>query len=102
MEESRRLFERFHSQLNPVDNLYGRLFNLIERYRKKLTDTGKGLSENISNRSRELTTSSRELTDSISIRVNEIGDVMRTQMDPYKESLINGKTLRISPQKPEL
>ena len=102
MEESRRLFERFHSQLNPVDNLYGRLFNLIERYRKKLADTGKGLSENISNRSRELTTSSRELTDSISIRANEIGDVLRTQMDSSKESLINGKTLRISPQEPTL
>ena len=102
MEESRRLFERFHSQLNPVDNLYGRLFNLIERYRKKLADTGKGLSENISNRSKELTASSRELTDSISIRVNEIGDSLKTQIDSSKASLINGKTLRISPQEPTL
>ena len=102
MKESRQLFDRFHSQLNPVDNLYGRLFNLIERYRKKLTDSGKGLSENISSRSRELTTSSRELTDSISIRVNEIGDVVKAQMDSSKERLINGKTLRISPQEPEL
>ena len=101
MEESRQLFNLFHSKLNPVDNLYGRLFNLIERYRKKLADTGKELSENISNRRRELTTSSRDLTDSISIRANELGEVLRTQIDSSKEHLINGKTLKISPQEPE-
>ena len=101
MEESRRLFNRYYARLNPVDNLYARLFRLIERYRMKLASTSKELSENLSYRRRELTATSKELTESISTRVTEIGEALRNQIDSSKEKLLNEKVLRIAPPEPK-
>ena len=100
MEESRRLFNRYHAKLNPVDNLYGRLFRLIERYRMRLSVTGKELSDTISFRGKELVATGKELTGSISSRVNEVSEALKALSDSSKKRLLNGRALKIITQGP--
>ena len=64
MEESRQLFDKFHSQLNPVDKLYERIFRLLR-------------SQNLA--------SGRELSGTISARISEFNEVLRTLSDSSKE-----------------
>jgi radical SAM superfamily enzyme YgiQ (UPF0313 family) len=87
MEESQRLFQDFHDRLNPVDNLYGRLFHLKERYRMRLAGKGEGLTETIAYKRRELAAVKKEISESISNRVNEIGGALRDQIDSSKQNL---------------
>lgn len=54
MEESRRLFNTYQSKLNPVDNLYARLFRIMESYRSKQTAKGGELPETLAHKGREL------------------------------------------------
>jgi radical SAM superfamily enzyme YgiQ (UPF0313 family) len=67
MKESRELFDRYHSQLNPVDNLYERLFRLVENNRARRASAG------------------RELHGTISARINEFSEALRTLSDSSKE-----------------
>ena len=67
LEESRQLFERYHSKLNPVDKLYERIFKLIKSPRFKLAATGK------------------ELSGTVSAHINEFSEVLRTLSDSSKE-----------------
>jgi len=69
MEESRRVFNRYHDKLNPVDKLYARLFRLIERYRQRLAVKGEELSESISNRRKELTKLSHKVLNGESFSI---------------------------------
>ena len=100
LEESRRLFNRFQAKLNPVDHLYARLFRLIERYRIRLAAKSEGLSETLSYRRKELATTGRELTESISTRVNELGEALKDRIDSSKKRLLTGNTLKIAPPRP--
>ena len=86
LEESRRIFNRFHSKLNPVDKLYSRLFRLIERYRIRLAGKSEVLSEKLSYRRKELAATSRELTGSISTRVNEFGEAVKDRLGLLQEA----------------
>ena len=67
MRESRDLFDRYHSELSPVDNLYQRIFRLVEK-----------------NRSRPMSTD-REHHGAISARINEFSEALRTLLDSSKE-----------------
>jgi len=100
LEESRRLFNRFQAKLNPVDHLYARLFRLIERYRIRLAAKSEGLSETLSYRRKELATTGRELTESISTRVNELGEALKDRIASSKKRLLTGNTLKIAPPRP--
>ena len=100
LEESRRLFNRFQAKLNPVDQLYARLFRLIERYRIRLAAKSEGLSETLSYRRKELAATGRDLTESISTRVNELGEALKDRIDSSKKRLLTGNTLKIAPPRP--
>ncbi len=100
MEESRRIFNKFHSKLNPVDNLYARLFRLIERYRIRLAAKGEELSGIITYRRRELAATSKELKGSISTRVNEIGEAIKDRLDSSKNRILTSGSLKMSRPKP--
>ena len=100
MEESRRIFNKFHSKLNPVDNLYARLFRLIERYRIRLAAKGEELSGIITYRRRELANTSKELKGSISTRVNEIGEAIKDRLDSSKNRILTSGSLKMSRPKP--
>ncbi len=101
MEESRRIFNKFHSRLNPVDNLYARLFRLVERYRMRLTAKGEELSGMITYRRKELAATSKELKGSISTRVSEIGDAIKDRLDSSKNRILTGSTLKIKIAQPK-
>ena len=64
MEESRRLFDRYHAKLNPVDKLYERIFRIM---RSPSFATGK------------------DLTGTVSARIGEFSEVLRTLSDSSKE-----------------
>ena len=101
MEESRRIFNKFHSKLNPVDNLYARLFRLVERYRMRLTAKGEELSGMLTYRRKELAATSKELKGSISTRVSEIGDAIKDRLDSSKNRILTGGTLKIKIAQPK-
>ena len=64
MEESRQLFDRYHAKLNPVDKLYERMFRLVKS---------------------QSSTSGKELSGTISARISEFNEVLRTLSDSSKE-----------------
>ena len=81
MEESRQIFDRYHDKLNPVDKLYERIFQILGSSRFQLSTTGRELSGTISARINEfsealrtLSDSSKELPDTISARMNEVSE----------------------------
>ena len=100
LEESRRIFNRFHSKLNPVDKLYSRLFRLIERYRIRLAGKSEVLSEKLSYRRKELAATSRELTGSLSTRVNEFGEAIKDRLDSSKKHILTSNSLKMAQPKP--
>ena len=81
MAESRELFDRYYSNLNPVDNLYQRLFRLLEINRTRPTSAGRelhgaisaGINE-FSEALRTLSDSSKELPEAISVRLHEVSE----------------------------
>ena len=90
LEESRRIFDRFHSRLNPVDKLYGRIFRLLQTPSFALNASGKELSGPISAKISEfcevlrtISDSSKELPEAISVRMSEVSEALggyRTQL----------------------
>ncbi len=99
MEESRRIFNKFHSRLNPVDNLYARLFRLIERYRIRLTAKGEELSNRLTYRRKQLAATSKELKGSISTRVDEIGEAIKERLDSSKNRILTSGSFKMSQPK---
>lgn len=69
LEESQQLFNKYEAKLNPVDKLYGRLFHLIERYRKRISAKGEQLSESLSNRRKNLTDLKQKVLDGQSLTI---------------------------------
>ena len=67
MQESRELFDRYHSKLSPVDKLYERVFRLMRSPRFQLPVAG------------------IELNGAISARINEFSEALRTLSDSSKE-----------------
>ena len=83
LEESRDLFNRYHSKLNPIDKLYERIFRLIKSPKSKRQSAGRELSGIVSLRIgefsealRTLSDSSKELPEAISSRMNEVSETL--------------------------
>ena len=83
MRESRELFDLYHSKLNPVDNLYKRIFRLVENDRRRANSVGKELHGTISARINEfsealrtLSDSSKELPEAVGARLNEVSETL--------------------------
>ena len=99
MEESRRIFNKFHSKLNPVDNLYARLFRLIERYRMRLAAKGEELSGMLTYRRKELAATSKELKGSISNRVTDFREAVKERLDNSRSRILTTNSFKIAPPK---
>ena len=83
LEESRQLFDRYHSKLNPIDKLYERIFRLMRSPRFNLANTGKELSGTVSARINEFTEALRTLSDSST----DIPEAVSARMNDISESL---------------
>ena len=106
MAESRQLFDTYHAKLNPVDKLYERMFRLFQSPRFRLGVAGKELSGTISARINEfnevlrtLSDSSKELPEAISTRMNEVSEALsryRVQLTSTGKDLPEAISTRIS------
>ena len=64
MQESRDLFDRYSAKLNPVDDVYRRIFRILRTYKLRLA------------------ASSRDLSGTLASRLTEANDILRTWSDP--------------------
>jgi radical SAM superfamily enzyme YgiQ (UPF0313 family) len=87
MQESRELFDRFTSQLTPVDNLYGRIFRILRSYRLRLAATSRDLGDTITARIGEATEMLRIWSDPVSIAGKEFGENLSQRIDELSETL---------------
>jgi hypothetical protein len=88
MQESRELFERYHSQLNPVDTLYERMFKILQTSRFRTGSMGKDLASSASARISEFSEALKTLSDSpkehpeaLSDRMHEVAETLSRYRD---------------------
>ncbi len=97
MQESRELFDRFSAKLTSVDDLYRRVFRMLRTYRLRLAATSRELGDTITARITEATEALRswadpvsvtgkEFSDNISLRVGELVETLRAVSQPLSNS----------------
>ena len=93
MQESRDLFDRYSAKLNPVDDVYRRVFRILRTYKLRLAATSRDLSETLASRLSEGTEALKNWSDSASLtglefgeniteRVNELAEQIRSVSQP--------------------
>ena len=93
MQESRDLFDRYSAKLNPVDDVYRRVFRILRTYKLRLAATSRDLSETLASRLSEATEALKNWSDSASLtglefgeniteRVNELAEQIRSVSQP--------------------
>ena len=93
MQESRDLFDRYSAKLNPVDDVYRRIFRILRTYKLRLAATSRDLSETLASRLSEGTEALKNWSDSASLtglefgenitdRVNELAEQIRSVSQP--------------------
>ena len=93
MAESRELFDRYSAKLAPVDDLYRRIFRILRTYRLRLATTSRDLGDSISARLTDATENLRSWSDPVSMaglefgeslsqRVGELADKLRSVSQP--------------------
>ena len=106
LQESKELFDRYHAKLNPIDKLYERVFRLMRSPRFQLSSSGKELSGTMSARINEfsevlrtLSDSSKELPEALSTRMHEMSDAIgkyRAQLASTGKEVPEAISARIS------
>ena len=93
MAETRDLFDQYSARLTPVDDLYRRIFRILRNYRLRLASTSRDLGDSITARLADATDSlkswsdpvsmaGREFGENISQRVGELGEKLRSVSQP--------------------
>ncbi|PKB70926.1 MAG: hypothetical protein BZY87_08205 [SAR202 cluster bacterium Io17-Chloro-G6] len=93
MQESRDLFDRYSAKLNPVDDVYRRIFRILRTYKLRLAAHSKDFSDTLASRLGDATESLRNWSDTANLagvefgeniaqRVNELVDQMRSVSQP--------------------
>ncbi len=93
MQESRELFDRYSAKLNPVDDVYRRIFRILRTYKLRLAATSRDFSDTLASRLGDATEALRNWSDTanlaglefgenISQRVNELVDQIRSVSQP--------------------
>ena len=93
MQESRDLFDEFSAKLTSVDDLYRRVFRMLRTYRLRLAATSRELGDTITARITEATETLRswgdpvsitgkDFSENISLRVGELAETLRAVSQP--------------------
>ena len=93
MAESQELFDRYSAKLAPVDDLYRRIFRILRTYRLRLATTSRDVGDSISARLTDATENLRSWSDPVSMaglefgeslsqRVGELADKLRSVSQP--------------------
>jgi hypothetical protein len=80
MQESRDLFDRYTAKLNPVDDLYRRIFRILRTYKLRLAATSRDMSETLAVKLNDATGSLRNWSDTASLSGIETGDNIAEQV----------------------
>jgi uncharacterized membrane protein YccC len=67
MQESRDLFDRYSAKLNPVDDVYRRVFRILRTYKLRLAATSRDLSDSLATKLNDATESLRNWSDAASL-----------------------------------
>jgi radical SAM superfamily enzyme YgiQ (UPF0313 family) len=97
MQESRDIFDKYSAKLSSIDTLYGRVFRMLRSYRMRLAASGKDLGDTISARIGEATetlktwsdpmsTVGKELGHSVSASIGELAETLRSVSQPLANS----------------
>ena len=87
MQESRDLFDRYSARLTPVDDLYRRIFRILRSYRLRLASSSKDLGDTITARIGEAIDSLRTWSDPVSAAGKELGDSVSQGVGELAEKL---------------
>jgi len=93
MQESRDLFDRYSAKLNPVDDVYRRVFRILRTYKLRLAATSRDLSDTLASKLIEATEALKNWSDAASLtglefgeniteRVSELADQIRAVSQP--------------------
>ena len=93
MQESRDLFDRYSAKLNPVDDVYRRVFRILRTYKLRLAVTSRDLSDTLASKLSEATEGLKNWSDAASLtglefgeniteRVSELADQIRAVSQP--------------------
>ena len=93
MQESRDLFDRYSAKLNPVDDVYRRIFRILRTYKLRLAVTSRDLSDTLASKLSEATEALKNWSDAASLtglefgeniteRVSELADQIRAVSQP--------------------
>ncbi|PKB59160.1 MAG: hypothetical protein BZY83_03330 [SAR202 cluster bacterium Casp-Chloro-G2] len=93
MQESRDLFDRYSAKLNPVDDVYRRVFRILRTYKLRLAASSRDLGGSLASRLSEatetllawadpVTMAGREFGENISEKVRELVEQIRAVSQP--------------------
>jgi radical SAM superfamily enzyme YgiQ (UPF0313 family) len=74
MQESRDLFDRYSAKLNPVDDVYRRIFRILRTYKLRLAATRRDFSDTLASRLSEATEALRNWSDTANLAGLEFGE----------------------------
>ena len=80
MQESRDLFDQYTAKLNPVDDLYRRIFRILRTYKLRLAASSRDMSETLATKLNDATGSLRNWSDTASLTGMELSDNIAEQM----------------------
>jgi radical SAM superfamily enzyme YgiQ (UPF0313 family) len=97
MQQSKEIFDKYSAKLSSIDTLYGRIFRMLRSYRMRLAASGKDLGDTISARIGEATETlktwsdpmsavGKELGHSVSISIGELAENLRSVSQPLANS----------------
>jgi radical SAM superfamily enzyme YgiQ (UPF0313 family) len=74
MQESRDLFDRYSAKLNPVDDVYRRVFRILRTYKLRLAATSRDMSETLATKLSEASVALKTWSDAASLTGLEFGE----------------------------
>ena len=87
MQESRDLFDRYSAKLNPVDDVYRRIFRILRTYKLRLAATSRDLSDTLASRLSEATEALKTWSDSASLTGLEFGENITERVNELVEQI---------------
>ena len=87
MQESRDLFDRYSAKLNPVDDVYRRVFRILRSYKLRVAATGRDLSDSLTSRMSEATESLKIWSDPMSVAGREFGENISQRVNDLVEQI---------------
>ncbi len=74
MQESRDLFDRYSAKLNPVDDVYRRVFRILRTYKLRLAATSRDMSDTLATKLSDASEALRNWSDAASLTRLEFGE----------------------------